>query len=151
MRVCSLCGARTTRIKGRRKKDTMPAPLYDHKELRDECDALWRQLIHEKAWDRRCKRCGKVRALQAAHCIGRGRCLATRHEPDNGLPLCATCHRIIDSDPEEKRDLFIEQLGAERYARLRMIQRTGGKVDLRLVKLALLSDLRKVKQRTDLG
>jgi hypothetical protein len=135
-KVCVLCGWATTRIKGRRKRDVMPSPLYEHRALEATADLLWRTLIYRKADDGKCKRCRKVRPLQAAHGVGRA-IRATRHEPDNGLPVCAGCHRIIDSDAEEKRELFLRELGAERYERLQMLKRAGGKTDLKLVILDL--------------
>lgn len=78
-----------------------------------------------------CQRCGRVyhyniggdntelQGLHCAHCFGRGG-KSTRFEPDNCLALCYGCHSHIDSNPEEKRDLFIKRLGDERYEELRL-------------------------------
>ena len=136
LRRCLDCGSPTVRIKGRRAKDTMPSPLLEHRALLQQADDLWRKVIYRKAPDGRCRGCGRQRALQAAHNVSR-RVVATRHDPDNGLPLCAGCHMEIDGDPEAKRLLFAAELGPERYNRLQLMKRAGGKTDLKLVILDL--------------
>ena len=122
----------------------MPISLYDHRMLEKEADALWSKFILRKATGGECQCCFKRRPLQAAHNIGRGRCRVTRHEPDNGLPLCAACHRRIDSDPEEKRALFLGAIGQERYERLQLMKCAGGKPDLKLVVLDLRAQLERL-------
>jgi len=130
------CGATTRRIKAQRKRDTMPAALYQHSRLTEEADGLWSRLILRKAQDGRCKRCGEVRPLQAAHNVSR-RVSATRHDPANGLPLCGGCHMLVDRDPDAKRGLFVQALGEAEYERLRLAKLAGGKRDLALVILDL--------------
>jgi Zn ribbon nucleic-acid-binding protein len=136
VRRCVTCGTRTTRIKGQRKAKTMPARLYNHRVLVKQADALWTAAIHAKAEFNTCARCGFHKPLQAAHNVSR-RVMRTRHDIDNGLPLCSGCHRLIDSDAEEKRSLFLDVLGQERYDRLQLMKLARGKTDLQLVILSL--------------
>jgi hypothetical protein len=135
-RLCLTCGAATNPIHGRRKSKTMPAPLYRHRQRVKECDALWSRIILSRPGP--CECCGKsAPAYDPGHNIGRKRCLATRHDPDNGAKICRGCHRRIDEDAEEKRALFLRLLGPERYERLQMIKKCGGRVDLQLVAIGL--------------
>jgi hypothetical protein len=134
-RLCLTCGSSTKPIHGRRKSVTMPAPLYRHRQQVKECDALWSRLILRDATN--CKRCGLPRTLDPAHNIGRKRCLATRHDPDNGAPLCRGCHRLIHEDAEEHRAFFVKYLGPDRYNRLQGMKLWKGRVDLKLVAVAL--------------
>lgn len=135
-RECVMCGSPTTRIKGRPKRSTMPRGLYEHRSLTKTADALWTAAIHAKAMNGCCARCGRHRPLQAAHNVCR-RIGATRHDISNGAPLCAGCHRLVDSDAEEKRAFFLGYIGLEEYDRLQLRKRAGGKMDLRLVILHL--------------
>jgi len=135
-RSCLVCGWATRRIKGRRTRNTMPSGFYEHRQLKIEADKLWSRAVLAKIQDGRCFRCRIVRPLQAAHNVSR-RVLATRHDLDNGLPLCAGCHRLVDCDAEEKRALFLTALGSGRYERLQLMKQAGGKVDLKLVILSL--------------
>ena len=136
-RRCLVCGSVTTRIKGQRKAKTMPPALYRRRTLVKEADALWATLIHAKAMGFGCcARCGMPRPLQAAHNVSR-RVMVTRHDPSNGAPLCAGCHRLVDSDAEEKREFFLAYLGQAEYDRLQLAKLGRGKTDLQLVILSL--------------
>ena len=65
------------------------------KYWKNKADKVWGEYIHAKY--NRCLVCGKNDfVLQAHHLISRGKVI-TRHEPDNGVLLCAT-HHIFDPD-----------------------------------------------------
>jgi hypothetical protein len=136
LRRCLVCGSATTRIKGQKKAKTMPPALYRHRVLVKQADALWTAAVHAKAVDGCCARCGQHKPLQAAHNVSR-RVMVTRHDPSNGAPLCPWCHRLIDSDAEEKRSFFLAYLGQLGYDRLQLMKQARGKTDLTLVILSL--------------
>jgi hypothetical protein len=138
--ACVNCGAATRRIKGRRKKDTMPAGLYGYRQKVKVADDLWRHLIYKKAKDGECARCHKVRGLQAMHVFPRGHYKHIQFELDNGIPGCAGCHRYLTNDHEEHRDFCIGFLGEQRYEALRMRSLSRGKADIDLVILYLRAE-----------
>ena len=84
-------------------------------------DARFSVAIRERdGWT--CQRCGRVyapptRALHAAHYFTR-RTQLTRLDPDNALALCYGCHQHVDSHHEDKRMLWLDKLGAERFEAL---------------------------------
>jgi 5-methylcytosine-specific restriction endonuclease McrA len=86
-------------------------------------DAVFRHYIRERdGWT--CQRCGMgfipgSVELHAAHIFGRGK-PATRHDPENAVALCWTCHPFLDQHPETKRVFFEARLGVERYEALRL-------------------------------
>lgn len=120
----------------------MPGGLAQHKALEKRCDDLWREIVLNKARpDMRCCRCGRPMTIpQPMHGVGRG-IPQTRHEPDNGLPGCVACHRLIDENPIEKAALFVAKIGEERWERLGILARGGYKVDLSIVYVALLAQV----------
>src|SRR3990172_6800607 len=122
-RTCLTCGATTRRIKAQRKRDTMPAALYQHSRLTEEADGLWSRLILRKAQDGPCKRCGEAPPPPPA--------------PPSALPLGGGCHMRVDRDPDAKRGLFVQALGEAEHERLRLAKLAGGKRDLALVILDL--------------
>lgn len=60
-------------------------------KLRDENDELWSDLIHLRDAKQGCLVCGKRKALNAHHLIGRGN-FATRYDLSNGVLLCVWHH-----------------------------------------------------------
>lgn len=60
----------------------------------------------------------KCDRLTAAHVIRRGY-LATRHDLDNGVPLCLSAHSFFTRNPDAWRDFVSLHLGAEKYEELR--------------------------------
>lgn len=133
---CIHCGSATKRIKGRRKKDTMPAGLYGYSQKVKIANDLWRHLIYRKAKDNMCPHCGK-QGLQAMHIFPKKRYPHIRFELDNGLPGCAGLHRQLTNDHERHRDYCIGQLGAEAYERLRLRSISRAKMDIDLTILYL--------------
>ena len=55
-------------------------------------DNLWSKLVKEKA-HHICERCGKRESLNSHHVFGR-RSYSVRWDIDNGVCLCASCHRF---------------------------------------------------------
>jgi len=78
-------------------------------------DRLFSLAIRER--DGRCVRCGATYRLECAHIFGRGK-PATRHDPENAVALCWTCHDHLDTHPAEKAVFFRSRLGDERYEAL---------------------------------
>lgn len=56
--------------------------------------------------------------LTAAHIIRRGY-LATRHDVDNGVPLCFSAHSFFTRHPDQWTDFILDYLGSEKYEALR--------------------------------
>lgn len=109
-------------------------------------DALVSKIVRLRA-ENICQRCGKYRefkSLQACHCFGRAN-KKVRYDLDNLLALDYYCHQLIDSDPEEKRNLFIKHLGANGYLYLshRALWPNLQKPDLKAIKLYLQQELKK--------
>jgi hypothetical protein len=136
--ACFDCGGNTRRIKGRRKKDTMPKGLYNYRMKVKVANDLWRHLIYKKAKDGACANCGTKKGLQAMHLFPKGGLYAhMRFELDNGAPGCAGCHRRMTNDHELHRQFCIRYLGEERYERLRLMSISRSKIDIDLIILYL--------------
>jgi len=109
-------------------------------------DALTSKIVRLRAKNQ-CQRCLKYREfkeLQCAHCFGRAN-KKVRHDLDNMLALDYYCHQLIDSDPEEKRNLFIKHLGQNGYLQLshRANWPTLTKPDYVAIKMFLKEELKK--------
>ena len=135
--ACVYCGGRTRRIRGRRKKDTMPAGLYNYRRKVKIANDLWRHLIYRKSPDGSCANCGTKKGLQAMHLFPKGRYPHLRFELDNGAPGCPGCHRRMTNDHELHRQFCIRYLGLEGYERLRLRSLSKAKLDMDLVILSL--------------
>lgn len=142
--ACVNCGAATRRIKGRRKKDTMPAGLYSYRQKVKVANDLWRHLIYKKAKDGKCARCGHAVGLQAMHVFPKGRYPHMRFDLDNGIPGCSGCHRLLTNDHEAHKNLAISYLGEPVYERLRLLSISRAKADIDLTIIYL-------KRKTDEG
>ncbi len=78
-----------------------------------------------------CKRCGrkyneKSTGLHCSHFYGR-RALSTRYDPENADAHCCGCHRYFEANPNEFRDWKFNQLGKEKYWKLRERWQQKGK------------------------
>lgn len=137
---CIDCGAATKRIKGRRKKDTMPAALYGYRQKVKIANDLWRHLVYKKSKDGRCARCGRKGGLQAMHIFPKGKYPHLRFDLDNGIPGCAGCHIYLTNEHEAHRDFCIGYLGERRYEDLRMRSLLKAKCDVDLVIVQLRNE-----------
>jgi hypothetical protein len=70
---------------------------------RTKADDLFSQFIRRR--DRHCQHCGKMGlgqgnmlGLECAHIFSR-RHWATRHDPENAVALCFTCHQYFTGNP----------------------------------------------------
>lgn len=64
---------------------------------RSTADALFSQYIRQR--DKYCQRCRKYAdSLQCAHIYSR-RHWATRHDPENAIALCFSCHQYFTENP----------------------------------------------------
>jgi 5-methylcytosine-specific restriction endonuclease McrA len=57
----------------------------------DELQAFRRAVLARDKWA--CRRCGSEASLHVHHLLPRGR--GGKHEPDNGVAMCASCHHIV--------------------------------------------------------
>lgn len=96
-------------------------------DWKDEADRLFSLLVRHRARGQ-CEKCGAQRRLECAHIIPR-RNAATRTDLDNAWGLCRTCHNLVDSDPDEKRQLAAATIGAGVYGLLLSKARHGVKAD----------------------
>lgn len=92
-----------------------------------QADALWGQLIRAPG---RCIECGSTSNVQAAHCIGRAY-RKVRHDPRNGVPLCAHHHVFWTHRPLEWDDWLRAHWGQELYDEMRDLALNGPRVDLK--------------------
>lgn len=143
-KLCDTCNSVTHRIKGARKRDTMPKGLYSFRVKEKQANDLWRHLVYSKSLDGKCAVCGQKKGLQAMHLFPKGRYRHMRFELSNGAPGCSGCHRRLTNDHEQHRDFCIRYIGAAEYERLRLMSISRGKMDIDAVLLFL-------RQKTDEG
>lgn len=62
-------------------------------EEKDELKAFRAAVLARDNWS--CRRCGDESGLQVHHRLPRSR--GGKHEPENGVAVCASCHRLIHS------------------------------------------------------
>lgn len=135
-----ICGATTQRVKKRGGRRVLfpLTPGQEWKKLDQEAMGLWAQIQYRKAVAGRCAKCGRARPLQAAHFVPRER-PQTRHDPENGAPLCAGCHMEVDRGDREAAALWWRsRLGEQAYERLRVLANVRGKrpdIKLRIIQL----------------
>lgn len=86
-------------LKRRRRKKKPKSKLQQHKDnphsryWKGKADTAWAMLI-KKRDNYTCQVCGRYGAwIHAHHLIGKGR-LFFRHNPENGMTLCAQCHEF---------------------------------------------------------
>jgi hypothetical protein len=76
------------------------------KSIRKSCETLWSKIIRTR--DKVCKRCGEPNTLNAHHIYGKST-LKLRFCLDNGITLCASCHKwatdSIHNMPKKKINL----------------------------------------------
>lgn len=77
--------------------------------MKAECDKLWSKIIRDYG---KCEKCESTHYLQAAHIYSR-RFVATRHDLNNGLCLCAKCHRWGHDKPLDFGKWVEEYLGGD--------------------------------------
>ncbi len=81
--------------------------------IKRKCDDLNRQIVRNR--DQTCQWCFNPKTrLEVHHIISRN-VLAVRYNQDNGITLCASCHRKAHSNPLAFTDLIYTRLGKERY------------------------------------
>jgi hypothetical protein len=121
----------------------------DRQRLRDQCDALWREIIYLR--DRRtCQMplCGRQgRYVQAHHLFSRRR-TSTRWEPDNGLCLCAKHHIWgAHEHPVRFHEFLRKRLGPARYNELLIRSEQTVRPDMAAVHLFLAEYLQTLRAR----
>lgn len=92
-------------------------PLSERKRERKELDRIWSKVVLERD-GRICQSCG--RPGNNPHHVFSRRHFSTRHDPDNGITLCWSCHmHKAHSDYEAFRDFIIGKWGQEKYDRMK--------------------------------
>ena len=88
---------------------------------RDKVDAIFSKLIRERA-DWSCERCGKhfpsrggkeAMGLHCSHLYSR-RHTRTRHDPDNAVAHCFTCHQWLGENPVDFANWIEDYIGVGR-------------------------------------
>ena len=92
-RACLDCGGRTLKATPGKRRHSNPTK----RPIKKLADGLWALIVRHKCHGR-CIACGTTALIQAAHIVSR-RYHSTRYRLDNGVPLCAGCHRAYTSDP----------------------------------------------------
>jgi len=106
----------------------IPANVKDKKKyLAKKADDLWREVCIKEYGDN-CIVCGG-KANQVHHWIKRSQSLATHWDIENGIPVCQTCHYVLEHSPDVKKrrsheDKIIEYMGQDRWDRLEKKKRT---------------------------
>ena len=80
---------------------------------------LWGQVIRLRD-GHRCRRCKRPGPYLQGHHVHRRNLWGTRHDPDNGLTLCRACHRWWHLNREIAYDWFVEMVGADFAAILKV-------------------------------
>lgn len=71
-----------------------------------------------RARDKACRRCGETSGLEAMHIFSR-RYKATRHDLDNLVTGCKSCHLWAHNHPQEFEEWVICWMTEEKYEELR--------------------------------
>lgn len=80
----------------------IPANVKNKKKyLIKKADKLWFYACLKK-WGRSCLVCGG-QATQVHHWIKKSQSLNTRWNIDNGVPVCQTCHYVLEHSPDIKK------------------------------------------------
>lgn len=66
-----------------------------NKKLRFQCFDLWKIAVFKK-WGIICEVCNKRKAQTGHHFIKQADCESLRYDTDNGVPICAKCHPLIE-------------------------------------------------------
>lgn len=102
----------------------------------DKADVMFSKYIREY-YNWTCQRCWTryergSQGLHNSHYFGRSR-ESTRFDPENCTALCWGCHQYFDgTNPEAYREFKINQIGEERFKKLRIRAETLVKKDRKL-------------------
>lgn len=108
---------------------------------RTKADALFSEYVRKR--DKFCQRCHRSSdSLQCAHIFSR-RHWATRHDPQNAIALCFSCHQFCTENPIDFTHWIIRRIGREQLDRLSTrahVVTKKSKVDekLRVIELSAL-------------
>ena len=111
-------------------------------------DKLFSKYIRSRdSW--RCRRCKTqyehpTSGLHNMHCFTRG-AKNTRFDTENCMAGCYGCHSYLDSHPEEKYKFWTKEIGAARFALLRLRAHTPGKIDTELIKIWIKKKLQELE------
>jgi hypothetical protein len=128
-------------IKRARSRSERPS----YRSLVERADDLCRTLARARAAEGMCQVCLIRPWHDCMHGFIKGKFPHLRHDLDNLLMGCRSCHRQIDSDHTRKQPIWELYLGREGYEALRIRSLCKVKVDLRLVILGLEARVRALK------
>lgn len=78
-------------------------------------DILFSKFVKLRAGGK-CEYCGGA-GNQTSHFHSR-RKRSVRHDPDNAIWSCFSCHQYLDEHPNKHTDFFSQRLGSERFEQL---------------------------------
>lgn len=116
----------------------------NQKLLRSQLNGLLHRLLELR--DGSCLRCRKT-PFQMSHIFPKGRYRSMEFDPDNVKALCWSCHWWWHKSPLEAHEFLSRIMSKERLDRLRLASQTARKVDLKLQKLYLESEIKKLEKR----
>ena len=93
--------------------------VLSRKQKKALAESLWKKIIKISG---RCVFCGIPEdrsTIDAAHILPKGAYPDARHDIENGLPLCRSCHRYATDNPDWFTEKVIEFIGQEKYQELR--------------------------------
>ncbi len=120
----------------KRKKRPQPVALAEHKKLEKEADWLWALIIRSMNQGH-CIRCRKP-VSDAMHLVSR-RYRQTRWDfwTPNGAPGCRGCHFLTGHDQHEHVRMVEGWIGKMKWEELNLRKHSRGKMDMKLVIIAL--------------
>lgn len=86
------------------------------KGLKTKADKLWSLAVKLRA-GMKCERCHKTDTLNSHHVISR-KFNSLRHDLDNGVCICASCHFWAHQNPIESSLWFLSKRGEEWHTQL---------------------------------
>ena len=105
-------------------------------------DLLFSKYIKTKA-DFTCEYCGKQsKQLHCHHGVVGRRYRNTRYEEDNCACVCVGCHWFLGDFPQINTAFFLKRIGSDRMEQLQILARSGGKIDMELIKRELTDKLK---------
>jgi len=105
----------------------------------NKLDKIWSLIIRKRG---RCEKCGRRNALQGAHIFSR-RLKSTRYNLNNGVCLCAGCHRFwAHQNPVEFTDFVTKLKGEKVMNELRSLSQKKIKLFYDEVKASLEKELK---------
>ena len=111
------------------------------KSIRNKCDNLWKEIIHQKG---HCEVCGRTDTLNAHHIIGRIN-KRLRWDIRNGCLLCASCHRLSKFSAHNDSQEFMKWFEEKRPVDYRYVEQKKHEISRNIDYEEILEKLKEVK------